>query len=878
MNATVSFALASAFFLASGRAAGQEPPPRPGDIPPADVAVDRLVPRDTVVAWAGNSYAAGGFQRWLLGDLYRDLWDQPFEVGVLDLASVGGGLRVDELGGGLQTRSLHFVGEDGLEYQFRSIEKNARRALPPDFRRTWAGDLAQDQMAGQLPLGAMVVAELLRQTDVLVAAPRPVIVPDDPRLGELRELFAGRIGWIEARPNEREGDRPGWRGSDKIVGTDELYDKLDDDPDNYVDPREFLRARLVDFLVGDWDRHADQWRWFSVDRKQGTEWLPIPRDRDYAFTRLDGVVPWIVRQYWPPYVGFGHEYPEPIRYSWHGRDLDRRLLVTLERDDFISLADSVSETLTDSAIAAAVSVLPPSHEEEEGVRLRSNLRTRRDGLTRFAEAFYELLAGWVDLRGSEAVDSVEIQGPGDGTIRIRMVSPSASGQRRLLERVFRGGETREIRIYLEDGDDYAHVIGAGSDAPIVRVVGGSGADRFVNDSEGMDVRFYDAGDESLLDGPGRVIRADYEPPEDQTAVDLSWEFRDWGSSWVTTPLIQYDSDLGLYAGARLERYGFGFRAPPFKTRVALEALASPPGQWRLAALAQRTVGWQNLAGEVGVRRDTNRRQFYFGRGNESEAGLDDPDARTTRSITEVDAFLVYGLGGSWEARLGPRYTRRGAEADAFAFDGIYGTGEFQDLALVARLDWKLAAGPDDPDEEEEEGEGREDSGWALAGAADARLLPAALDIERPIGMVSLDLSLDTDAGGSAPLAGRVTVGVSQVWGDSVPYVHQAFLGGGHSLRGFEENRFAGSTAVHAGLRPRIQVGTVDLGVPLHVGLVGSFGVGRVFLATEESDLWHSAWGGGLSLAPITPRFAVHVTAVRGDRRTRWYLDFRSGLL
>ena len=31
-----------------------------------------------------------------------------------------------------------------------------------------------------------------------------------------------------------------------------------------VDEKEYIKARLFDMLIGDWDRHSDQWRWGRI--------------------------------------------------------------------------------------------------------------------------------------------------------------------------------------------------------------------------------------------------------------------------------------------------------------------------------------------------------------------------------------------------------------------------------------------------------------------------------------------------------------------------------------------------------------------------------------------------------------------------------------
>jgi hypothetical protein len=50
-----------------------------------------------------------------------------------------------------------------------------------------------------------------------------------------------------------------------------------------VDENEYIKARLFDMLIGDWDRHYDQWRWAEYKKKAIVIYKPIPRDRDRFF-------------------------------------------------------------------------------------------------------------------------------------------------------------------------------------------------------------------------------------------------------------------------------------------------------------------------------------------------------------------------------------------------------------------------------------------------------------------------------------------------------------------------------------------------------------------------------------------------------------------
>ncbi|MGI9041741.1 MAG: hypothetical protein ACR2HK_11730 [Gemmatimonadales bacterium] len=148
--------------------------------------------------------------------------------------------------------------------------------------------MLQDQISAGHPAAPFVVAPLLEAAGVLHAEPRLVVLRDgDSRLGEFEPEFGGMLGVLEERAEAGEGGT-GFGGAAEVIGTDKLLERLERDADHLVDAPQFLRARMVDIFLGDWDRHRDQWRWARFGTAKPARWVPIPRDRDQAFARYDG--------------------------------------------------------------------------------------------------------------------------------------------------------------------------------------------------------------------------------------------------------------------------------------------------------------------------------------------------------------------------------------------------------------------------------------------------------------------------------------------------------------------------------------------------------------------------------------------------------------
>lgn len=801
---------------------------------------------DSTVIRPGPRYEAGAFQQWLLGRGYRHLWTEPVRVEVLDLGRFAGGLEPLEPGGGNQTRTLHMEGEDGRRYIFRSVDKFAGRALPEDLRRTFIHDLFQDHISAMHPTGALAVPALLDAADILHVAPRLVVMPDDPRLGEYREEFAGMLGQIEERPNEGPEGTPGFAGSSRVVGMPRLLERLDEDPAQVAAEREYLTARLVDFLIGDTDRGTDQWRWAGEDRSAGGLFFrPIPRDRDWAFIRSEGPLARLARIVFPKLVSYGPDFPSVEALTYASIHRDRHLLTGLERSTWDSVAQALGEQLTDEVIAEGLSALPPEHQEMEADRLARALKARRDRLPEVAGRFYDHLAREVDVRGTEEADLALVEVRPDGSVEVRLSSPGISTTP-YFHREFDPAETREVRLYLLDGEDRAVIRGDAASPIVIRVVGGPDDDVLADSTAGSArVSLYDAeGSNTIVADPDtHVDRAPFEPPE----TDGGWvartvareRFRDWGSSRSLGPRLDYGEGAGIILGGRLTRTRYGFRRTPHARQW-----------WVGAAYATGSGGFGVEAGVDRHRENSpvsmllagDARQFdairFYGFGNDVPAPADEAEhdqalvmqdrVRLTGAVAmdpRPDMAISLGLQGRY---VDPRPAPGSPLVDADAFGArAYGTvgvwGE-ADLDRAAHAD----GGP---------------IGYAVT--ARAALHPPVWSAPGWFGTGAAEGRAYLDLGPTLALR----VGWKGARG-TFPVQEAAFIGGRTTLRGYRHQRFAGDDAVYGSAELRAPLGRVLLLVRGELSAFGFVDAGRVFLDGSSPGGWHRGYGGGLSFSSM----------------------------
>ncbi len=835
------------------------------------VAATALMParsggQSTVSVTAGAAYGAGGLHRLLMGTHYRDLWTTPIAVEVLDLDRTAGGLTPTRCGGGRQTRSVRFRAADGREYALRSVDKDPSLVLPAELRRTIAAEVLQDQISSAHPAAPLVVAPLLQAAGVLHAPPVLAVLPDDPRLHPLPCARAGMLGMLEERPTER-ADGEGFAGAADFVGTERLFERLEDDADHRVASRAYLTARLLDVLVGDWDRHQDQWRWARFDRAGGVrEWFPIPRDRDQAFSRFDGVLPQLAGYYHIELVGFEDEYASMKRLTWTARGLDARLLADLDRQVWDSVAVAVQSRLADSVIDAAVRRLPPEYYAQGGPALARALRARRDRLPAAAREFYQLVARTAEIHATDQRDDARVQRLENGGVRIAL---SARG-RAYYDRTFDPRDTEEIRLYLHGGDDRL-VVGGGDDGPIVRVVGGGGDDTLADSARGGRQRFYDdRGANGFVRGPGTKVntRRYVAPPVD--TVTLMGP-PDHGSVINPISWIGYSSDLGAFLGGGFVYRRFGFRYVPWKTRwMARAGWAFGAQRGRAEVTGEfRAFPGSPAIGTLHLRASGIEALNFYGFGNETGAsGPDDFfELRQQQYLVQPGVAFPLGRGERGRLWLAAAFKHQRTEPEAGSYfattGGAYGDGDFTQLGAEGGVRWDT----------------RDVANFATRGLyldVTGAIYPASLDVTDPFVTLYGEIATYLSVGRPAVATLALRAGGGDVTGDRIPFHEVVYVGGARTVRGYPEHRFAGGPGVWGNAELRIKLFDIFMVLPGELGVVGLADVGRVYLDNETSDVWHGAAGGGLWLSFLNRRNTLTVSLAQSPEQTGVYV--RAGFM
>ncbi|MDN3668869.1 BamA/TamA family outer membrane protein [Echinicola jeungdonensis] len=809
---------------------------------------------DSVEVAASKKYHASASQEKLYGENYRAEWGQIVRFRTFDLKKEKGGMKILKKGGGMQTRSLRLEDKNKDEFVLRSIEKYPESAIPQSLRNTIAKDIVQDQISASHPYGALIIPTLADAVGVFHTNPELVWLPDDPALGSYQERFGGAVYLYEGReisPQELEDE------DYKFYSTDKMLRKRFEDQDFELNQKYILRARILDLLIGDWDRHDDQWRWIGLVKKKGREFLPMPRDRDQAFFVNEGLFPKIASRKWimPKFQGFGYELRDVNGYMFNARYFDRSFLNDLDKEDWEDELDVFVDQMDDDVIERAVKELPKEIYQHHGEEIIAKLKHRKTWLKEEALKYYEFLSKKVDVYGTYKSELIEIRHEPDGKVDVELSKISKKGdiKQKIFNRKFDPWETKEVRVYGMGGKDEISITGEGPGKIKVRVLSGLEEDKIVDESKlgkkaNWIYHWKKQDDDMKLGKSSKVIQSKESSIYDFDRKAFKYD--------LLMPLasLEYNVDDGIFIGGGVQWTKHGFRKEPYAIQQEIKgniAIKTGASNIYYQGHAVDMFGTLDLEWDASFNAPNNVNNF-FGYGNESSEFLKDEFEpsyyRARYNQIKLNTWIRKDYNENIHLKLGPLFQRGKMDEDDNIGKFIYSSGQ-TDIDIEKLNEEKLFSGG---------------NAQLVIDHTDHPKLPQrgvkflhSFSYYQGLNDYSEDLASwisELSLYWSRQIPSRVTwatrFGGGVNWGD-YEFFQAQVLGGQNNLRGYRRNRYMGDAMIYNNTEARIQLNRITTRLfPATIGLTLFHDIGRVWLEGENSNKWHNSYGVGIWLAPM----------------------------
>jgi len=347
----------------------------------------------------------------------------------------------------MASNSLRMQVASGKQYNLRSIRKDYTKLVPDGFENLKLLELLKDQNSAGHPYAPLVLPALSKAAGIYYTDPKLVYLQHQEGLGNYNSQFSEELYLLEERPDGDWSDAEQFGNSSEIIGYADLLDRLVQKKNQFIDQHWTLKSRMFDLWIHDWDRHDDQWRWAAFEEDDKTIYRPIPRDRDQAFYKFEGLVPWYVSTFMVRKFKTMKENVKDVKFqSFNARNFDRYFLNELEWEDWRLIISTLQLNLKDEVIQSSMTNFPkevqPLDVDEELIRL---LKARRDNLMDIGRRYYEFISNEVEISGTDEKERFEINRNEDGSVKVEMfIKRDKKGDLLKYSRTFLPSETKDM--------------------------------------------------------------------------------------------------------------------------------------------------------------------------------------------------------------------------------------------------------------------------------------------------------------------------------------------------------------------------------------------------------------------------------------------------
>jgi len=792
------------------------------------------------------------FHKFLFGNHYRKYYSLPIEARTATLDTLLGGLKPVREGGGHQSKSLRMVDAQKREYVMRALKKSATQFLQSvafkdqyvatDFEDTYAEDFLLDFYTTSHPYTPFAVGDMADKLGLAHTNPVLYYIPKQKGLKEFNSNFGDELYMVEERAADNQKKVSSFGKPNDIISTGDMMENLHKDEKYSVDEKEYMKARLFDMLIGDWDRHDDQWRWGEYKEGNKIVYRPIPRDRDQAFSKYDGTLLSILMNI--PVLRHMRSFKKEIdNVKWLNREpypLDLAFVRTSDKNDWIEMAKYVQENLSDKDIDNAFKNLPKEVQDGTIEDIKFKLKNRKKELQKYAAAYSDVLTRTVMIAGTNKKDKFVLNHNANKSLELKVYRIKKEGEELLYTKVYNDKTTKNLWIYGLDDDDVYEVNGKNKSKILIRLIGGQDHDLYAIDN-GKKVKIYDFKSKENTYNLDRKAQTHL---TDDYDVNLYNHEKPKYNVFSGLPTAGYNPDDGIKLGVNLNYTVNNFKQNPYTQRHVVNGYYYfATGGFELDYTAHFPGLLGNWIIDIDAKYTTpNFAINYFGYGNETinndkDLGMDYNRVRI-RTLRVAPAIRNVGRYGN-ELTFQPFFEQmkvEDTEGRIINTPGIVDPKVFENqqyAGATIKYSFKNADFNSKP---------TLGMGFMVA----ASWLTNLKDTKQNFPTLESNLSFVHKIDSQGKLVFATIFKGKTILNNNFEFYQGVTLGSDKDLRGYRTERFLGDASFSQSTDLRYTIGKLRRSiVPLTYGILGGFDYGRIWLDGENSRKWHNDYGGGI---------------------------------
>lgn len=789
------------------------------------------------------------FYEFLWGKRFRKYYNIPVSAKSVNLDTLFGGLTPTRKGGGTQSKALRFKAKSGKQYVIRALRKNATQYIQatifkdqyfqPLLENTASERLVKDVFTGSYPYISLVIPKLSDAIGVAHLNPQLLYIPKQKALKEFNEEFGDELYFLEEHTSEGHLNLAGENFTGNLLDTNEMLQEIQSDNSKIIDETSYIKARLFDMLIGDWDRHQDQWRWLEFKENGKTVYRPLPRDRDQAFSRMsDGfMLGAAVRLV--PMAKLLRKYESDLKnvkgFNIEPYPLDVALITQSNKQVWDEQVQLIQKNITNEIINQSFNTIPKEVNDETIQQIKKILLARKDNLQKISDRYYKVIKKLAVVKGTNKKDVVKITCLDNGSLELKITDKKSNTQ--TLKATYDPVFTKEIWVYgLDEEDDFE--ISGKSKCIKIRLIGGQNNDSYTTEF-GKNIVIYDY--KSKKNNVDNSKYANIKLTDDYSTNVYDFKKTKNNVNQII-PTVGVNPDDGLKIGIANTYTRFGFDRNPFTSRQKVKAayyFATNGFEVDYSGEFANIFNKINFLFEAGLQ-SANFTENFFGFGNNTLNLDDDLDFDFNRvKIRKLyakpsfkwrsNSNVEVNLGLSYEnlkvQNTEDRFIKNNIQLPNYIFNhnsffGINTNFSFENFDSKAfptvGMKTNIAIGYKYNNQKE--------GGFTY-------IIPE----------VSFTNKIDNS--GKLVLATKFKSHIN--FGTNFEFYQAATIGANDGLRGFRNQRFSGNQSFYQNTDLRFSFNTMKTNlIPIKIGLYSGFDYGRVWLKNENSNKWHNSYGGG----------------------------------
>lgn len=815
---------------------------------------------DTIVAsiYTKEETDKNGFQKFIWGDRYRKEYSKDVPARVVYLDTLKGGLKPFRKGGGTQSKTLHLKDANGKRYVMRAMKKQADQFIQAaifkdqyvlgQFKETASERLLEDVFTGSHPYAPFTLATLSKAIELAHLNPKLYFIPKQNALGTYNKDFGDELYLFEEHPSDGHTHLGSGNFTGEIVSTVDMLDDVLSDESKVIDEKEFIKARLFDMLIGDADRHQDQWRWMVYEEDDKTVYRALPRDRDLAFSKMsDGFIFGTAVKLIASAKKF-RKYESDLKnvngFNASGFPLDIAFITESVKEDWDEQVKLIQTQITDVIIDEAFKNMPKEEDAKTVAKIKNTLKDRRKNLQRISDRYLKSINKHAVVTATNKDDYILVKALDEGAVEVSLYRKKDDTIKdRFHHKTYYPKATKEIWIYGLDDDDSFEIQGKISKIK-VRLIGGQNNDDYKVE-HGKNVVIYDY--KSKKNDLSEAKNAKIKLTDDYNTNVYNYRKSKNNTNQIL-PLIGGNPDDGLKLGVSNTYTTYGFERNPFTSQHQIKAayyFATDGYELNYNGEFANVFGNFNFGLESHFQ-SPNYSVNFFGYGNETKNFDEDLGKDYNRVKTRILRFTpkliwnskrgsIIHVGASYEINeihnTENRFVANNSILPEHLFDEEFFVGIHTKYEYI---NYNNEAYPT--------------NGMNISIEAGYK---DNLESKRNFGYLISELGVvrNLNPSGRLVLASKVKSHIN--FGDGFEFYQAAVIGGQDGLRGYRNQRYTGKKSLYQNTDLRYSFSRMKTPViPIKMGVYGSFDYGRVWLDGEDSNKWHNTYGGGFFLNAI----------------------------